>query len=58
MGRDRDMDNHMKMGNALAEENTPALAKMLNEVYHTMEGSEASMAYSERHNVKSTRRPS
>jgi hypothetical protein len=43
----------MKMGNALAEENTPALAQMLSEVYHTMEGSETSMAYSERHNINS-----
>lgn len=41
----------MKMGNAIAEENTPALARMFSEVYNTMEGSEASMDYSERHNI-------
>jgi len=41
----------MKMGNAIAEENVPSLAKMLSEVYNTMEGSETSMAYSDRHNI-------
>lgn len=41
------------MGNALAEENTPALQQMLGEVYERMEGSDASTEYSERHNINS-----
>ena len=43
----------MKMGNATAEEKVPALQEMLSEVYNTMAGSEASIAYSERHNINS-----
>lgn len=41
----------MLRGNAMAEENVPSLARMLSEVYNTMEGSETSMAFSERHNI-------
>lgn len=43
----------MKMGNATAEKNAPALQEMLGEVYAQMEGSEVSSAYSERHNINS-----
>lgn len=43
----------MKMGNTLAEENTPAMQQMLGEVYERMEGSQASIEYSERHNINS-----
>ena len=43
----------VKMGNSLAEENVPSLAKMFSQVYSAMEGSEASMRYSERHNINS-----
>lgn len=39
------------MGNAIAEERVPALGKMLDEVYNIMEGSDDSLAYSERHNI-------
>jgi predicted RNA methylase len=42
-----------KMGNTLAEKTVPTIAKMLDEVYQQMEGSDASMAYSERHNINS-----
>lgn len=43
----------MKMGNSLAQENVPTLAKMFSEVYNAMEGSEASLEYSARHNINS-----
>lgn len=41
----------MKMGNSIAEENVPTLAKMFSDVYNSMEGSDASIDYSERHNI-------
>lgn len=41
------------MGNSLAEENVPSLAKMFSEVYNVMEGCDASLGYSERHNINS-----
>jgi hypothetical protein len=41
----------MKMGNAIAEENVPSLQRVLSNVYNIMEGSDASMDYSERHNI-------
>jgi hypothetical protein len=43
----------MKMGNSIAEETVPTLAQMFSEVYNGMEGSEASLEYSERHNINS-----
>lgn len=43
----------MKMGNAIAEDNVPTLQKLFGDVYNRMEGSEASMEYSERHNINS-----
>jgi hypothetical protein len=43
----------VKMGNSLAEENVPSLAKMFSQVYNAMEGSEPSLKYSERHNINS-----
>lgn len=43
----------MKMGNAIAEENTPHLQAELGKIYEAMEGSEMSLDYSGRHNIRS-----
>jgi len=43
----------LKMGNSIAEENVPTLAKMFSEVYNAMEDSEPSLNYSDRHNINS-----
>ncbi len=43
----------MKMGNKTAEENEPELQSTLGRIYNAMEGSDDSIAYSERHNVNS-----
>lgn len=43
----------MIIGNSIAERKVPAIAEMLQEVYENMEGSESSLAYSERHNINS-----
>lgn len=41
------------MGNKTAEENCPDLQRTLSDVYERMEGSEASLEFSERHNINS-----
>lgn len=43
----------MKMGNAMAEESVPDVQRELNKIYEAMEGSDASLAYSQRHNIRS-----
>lgn len=43
----------MKMGNKMAEERAPELQSVLGGIYDSMEGSEDSLAYSERHNINS-----
>lgn len=43
----------MKMGNAIAEETAPDIQRELTAIYEMMEGSDASLEYSERHNINS-----